>query len=74
MEKVNLQFLKYILLLKQNIKDHFIQSWTSEINKSPKRFNYKLCEQTFGFEKYFDILPYPKYFILMKFGTCNHKL
>ena len=58
-------------ILKQNIKDQFIQRWTSDINNSPKCFNYKLYKQTFGFEKYFDILPYPKYFIFVKFRTCK---
>ena len=37
-------------------------------------FYYKLYKQTFDFEKYFDILPYSKYFIFAKFRTCNHKL
>ena len=61
-------------ILQQNIKDQFIRRWTSDINNSPKCLNYKLYKQTFGFEKYFDILPYPKYFIFVKFRTCNHKL
>ena len=33
-------------ILKQIIKDQFAQRWTSEINNSPKCFNYKLYKQT----------------------------
>ena len=35
-------------ILKQIIKDQFVQRWTSEINTFPKCFNYNIYKLTFG--------------------------
>ncbi len=61
-------------LVKQNIRDQYEQTWNSEVNNSSKCISYRLYKTCFQMEKYFNILPYPKYIQLCKFRTSNHKL
>ena len=39
-------------LVKQRLKDHFIQKWSNNINSSSKGHTYKIFKPIFGYEKY----------------------
>ena len=61
-------------LVKQRLKDQFIQKWSNDINSSSKGHTYKIFKPIFGYEKYLDILPSKFRKILVKFRTSNHRL
>lgn len=61
-------------LVKQNLKDQFMQNWHATINDSSKCLNYRIYKDKFEFDKYIDILPYKWSTLLCKFRTCNFKL
>ena len=61
-------------IVKQNVRDQYEQTWNSEVNNSSKCISYRLFKSSFQLEKYFSILPYPKYIHVCKFRTSNHKL
>ena len=45
-------------LLKMNIKDHFKQTWLTDLNTNNKCINYKIFKPNFGFEDYLLKLDY----------------
>ncbi len=58
----------------QRLKDQFVQSWFSDIERGAKCINYRLCKTQFKFEEYLTLLPPSKWIPLCKFRTVNHML
>ena len=61
-------------LVKSRLQDHFMQSWFSSIENSPKCLVYKMYKHTFQFEYYLDCLPRNLALSLLRFRIMNHKL
>ena len=61
-------------LVKQRLKDQFIQEWSNNINSLSKGHTYKIFKPVFRHEKYLNILPTKFREILDKFRTSNHRL
>jgi hypothetical protein len=61
-------------MLSQNLKDTFIQKWSSDCKASTKASNYVVFKANFQFETYLDTLPSKYRIAFSKFRTCNHKL
>ena len=61
-------------VVKNRIKDQFVQNWNGTIGVSSKCLNYRLYKHEFVFEKYFQVLPNDLAISLCKFRLMNHKL
>ncbi|KAK6183392.1 hypothetical protein SNE40_010882 [Patella caerulea] len=64
--------LKYELL--QRLKDQYIQTWSSNIQKSNKSINYRIYKTEFKLEPYLISLPDNYKYTFIRYRTCNHKL
>ena len=62
------------LAVSRELNDQYLQEWPSLVDSSSSGNNYKLFKETFGYSRYFSILPtyYSKFF--PSFRTRNHKL
>ena len=61
-------------VIKQRLKDQYIQKWANEIDISSKGHIYKIFKHNFGFEKYLSLLSKKFWKPLVKFRTSNHHL
>ncbi len=61
-------------IVKQRLRDQYIQNWKSELEDNGVCCNYKLFKKDFTFEKYLVSLPYSLRQPFLKFRLCNHKL
>ena len=61
-------------VIKQRVKDQYIQSWTSSLSSSSKSIFYKTFKEDFTFEPYLDMLPTKFRVQLTKFRLSNHRL
>ena len=56
----------YGKLVKQNLKDQFLQDWSSKLDQSSKGVNYRIFKDYISLEKYFLKLPKNLYINLAK--------
>lgn len=63
----------YDKLVKQNLKDQFLQDWSSKLDQSSKGVNYRIFKDNINLEKYFLKLPKNLYINLAKLRTGNHR-
>ena len=63
----------YGKLVKQNLKDQFLQDWSSKLDQSSKGVNYRIFKDNINLEKYFLKLPKNLYINLAKLRTGNHR-
>ena len=68
----NYDWLKHTI--RTSLQDQFIQTWSSNINNSPKTVNYCIYKESFAFENYINKLDDKDVFTLCRFRTVNHKL
>ena len=61
-------------VFKQCLKDQFVQTWNENVYESSKGINYRIFKTKFGYEPYFNVLPFNLSNVLCKFRTCNHRL
>ena len=61
-------------LIKQRLKDQYLQSWRSNIDQSGVCCNYRMYKINYTLEKYLLILPYSLRLPMLKFRLSNHKL
>ena len=59
--------------VKQNIKDHFLQRWKSDVKNFSKSLCYRIYKTNFGYEKYLDLLNNKDRQFVCKFRICNHR-
>jgi hypothetical protein len=62
------------LLVKQRLKDQFVQQWNSTINCTPKCSTYRSFKDSLELENYLVSLPTSVCKYILKFRLCNHKL
>ena len=62
------------VLIKQRVKDQFIQKWYMDINNNELYYNYRMYKNRFEFEKYLAEMPFDSARFLLKFRVLNHKL
>ena len=65
---------KWLTSVRQTLKDHFIQTWSSDIFSSSKSTIYRIFKTKFGLETYLERLPVKLRSIFLKFRTTNHRL
>jgi hypothetical protein len=58
--------------IKLRLHDQFIQGWYSQIEHSPKAWNYRIFKENFEFDNYYRILEDKDMYTLSR--TTNHKL
>ena len=61
-------------LMKQRVKDQYLQKWNSDIDLAWKAYFYRIIKTEFKFEQYLDLLDNRNRVILTKFRTSNHYL
>ena len=61
-------------ILKQRIRDQFLQKWSSEINISSKCINYRMFETSLHLEDYLLTLSYHQRCTMARFRCRNHNL
>ena len=61
-------------MVKQRLKDQYIQTWTNEINMNNICYNYRMFKTEFKFEQYLINLERPLRDYMLKFRLSNHKL
>ena len=61
-----------LILIKLRLHDQFIQGWYSQIEHSPKAWNYRIFKENFEFDNYYRILEDKDMYTLSR--TTNHKL
>ena len=61
------------ILVKQTLKDQYIQTWNSAMTNSCKGTIYRSFKTALTFEKYITVLPRNLAFTLLKFRTSNTK-
>ena len=61
-------------LIKQRLKDQYIQMWSDDVNNNNVCFNYRMYKKDFKFESYLINLDNPMKDYMMKFRFSNHKL
>ncbi|XP_060563724.1 uncharacterized protein LOC132723080 [Ruditapes philippinarum] len=61
-------------IVKNRLKDQFIQNWHSEMSQSSKCLNYRMYKSEFRFEKFLDILPSHLALVRLRFRCMNHKM
>ena len=59
-------------LIKQTLKDNFMQEWNASLQLSSKGKNYNLLKDNLNFENYLILLPKDKYLPILKLRTSNH--
>ena len=65
---------KFRALIRQRVKDQFIQQWYTEINNNELYYNYRMYKKRFEFEEYLVQLPFESARFLLRFRLLNHKL
>lgn len=60
-------------IIKQNLKDQFLQGWGSKLDHSSKGINYRIFKSDIQLEQYFLKLPMNSYLNLAKIRTGNHR-
>ena len=61
------------LVVKQTLKDNFLQDWNSQLQNSSKGKQYNLFKDTINREPYLTLIPKHMYIPILIFRTCNHK-
>ena len=61
-------------MIKQRMKDQYIQRWNEEIYNNSVCFNYRMFKTDFKFENYLTTLERPLRTGMLKFRVSNHKL
>ena len=69
----NIQNNQICKLIKQNLTDQFLQSWSGQLQLSSKGKNYNLFKDNINFEVYIKMLPKHKYLPILKFRLANHR-
>lgn len=64
----------FIKSFKQKLKDQYLQSWGSLVDKSSSGINYRMYKENFQINSYFSFLSNKKCQILTAFRTRNHRL
>ena len=65
---------QFKFIVRQRLKDQYLQSWRSELRESGVCVNYRLFKENFCLENYLVKLPYSLSQNLLKFRVCNHRL
>lgn len=60
-------------LIKQILKDQYLQSWNTKLEKSSKGLNYRIFKDSINLEQYFLQLPTHLLLSLAKLRTGNHR-
>ena len=64
----------FLSLVKQRLKDNFVQKWNEELNQSSRTIVYKSIAN-FGFSPYLDMITVKKFRLtLAKLRTSSHRL
>ncbi|XP_070182616.1 uncharacterized protein [Littorina saxatilis] len=61
-------------VVKQRLRDQFLQEWNTDVNANSLCFNYRIYKKDFCLERYLLCLPRKLQVKLAKFRTSNHKL
>ena len=61
-------------IVKERLRDQFLQRWREELNTNALCLNYRLFKQSFACEDYLITLPQRYRTIFLRFRTCNHRL
>lgn len=64
----------FISSFKQKLKDEYVQTWRSLIDKSSSSLNYRIFKDNFEMSSFFDYLTNENCRILTAFRTRNHRL
>ena len=65
---------KFKDIVKQKLRDQFLQSWSEQLNTSNMCMNYRIFKTEFRFEKYLLSLPHALRKVMIKFRICNNNL
>ena len=73
-EKKNRSVNWFKSLIKENLKNQFVQDWNSVVHYSPKCINYRILKINVGLEYYLLSLLRDLGIVFAKIMTCNHRL
>ena len=73
-KQINISNDNFNNMIKQRLKDQYIQKWSAEIQESSLYYNYRIFKKHFILENYFLILPEHAAKTFFKFRSLNHKL
>ena len=65
--------IKFKTVVKQRLKDQYLQTWRSIVYDSGTCYNYRLFKENLCFEKYLLTLPQSLRLSMIKFRTCNNR-
>ena len=73
-QNVDVDVLTFKNVLKNRLRDQFIQKWSREVYESSKCVNYRIYKDNFVLEEYLIKLPDNLKVVLSKFRCRNNKL